>query len=86
MANAGEVVVKIVGDNSELDRALTESQRKMQQAGQAMQRVGKSLTTFVTLPILAIGAAAIKSAANLELQQAAFETMLGSADKAKVLL
>ena len=86
MANAGEVVVKIVGDNSELDRALTASQRKMQQAGQAMQRVGKSLTTFVTLPILAIGAAAIKSAANLELQQAAFETMLGSADKAKVLL
>ena len=86
MANLGQMIVKIIGDTQDFESKLTKSQKVMKKFGEDMQRIGKSLTMFVTLPILGIGAAAIKSAADIEMQQAAFETMLGSAEKAKTLL
>jgi len=93
MGLLGDLVVRIVGDTKDFVHKVDQAGRKMSQFDRDMARiatnmvrVGKVLTLGVTLPILGIAAAAIKSAADLELQQAAFETMLGSAEKAKVLL
>jgi tape measure domain-containing protein len=80
------MVVRIVGDNSQLDRSIDQSQSKMQAFGEKAKRVGSSLTKFVTLPILGLGAAALKSAADMEVQEAAFETLLGSAEAARGML
>ena len=87
MANAiGEMVVRIVGDNSDFDKKVDASERKYTRFAKTLADTGKKLTTFVTLPLLGIGIAAVKSAADLEMQQAAFETMLGSAKDAQRLL
>jgi tape measure domain-containing protein len=54
--------------------------------GESAERVGKKLSTSLTLPILALGAASVKAAADMEMQEAAFTTMLGSAERAKTML
>ena len=93
MSLLGELVVKIVGDTQQFvsdvnkaGRQMSKFDKDMAKIANNMVKTGKLLTLAVTLPILGIGIAAIKSAADLELQQAAFETMLGSAEKARDLL
>jgi tape measure domain-containing protein len=54
--------------------------------GTSLQNAGKKLSLFVTAPLVGLGIAAVKSAADMEMQQAAFETMLGSAEKARDML
>ena len=49
--------------------------------GDAMGRAGKSLSIFLTAPILAAGGAAIKTASDYEMLQTNFETLLGSAER-----
>ena len=86
MGNLGDMVVRIIGDNSQLDTAIDKSGKKLDAFAEKAGKIGKSLTTFVTLPILALAAASIKAAADMEMQEAAFTTLLGSAEKAKTLL
>jgi len=93
MALLGDLVVKIVGDTQDFVQKVSQAGRHMSQFDKDMTRIarnmvraGKALTLGVTVPILGLAAAAIKSAADLELQQAAFETMLGSAERARDLL
>lgn len=47
-----------------------------------LKSVGRDMTVGVTLPIVAAGIASVKLAGDLEQSRIAFETMLGSADKA----
>lgn len=86
MANLGDLVVRIVGDITDFNKSIDAAQSRFNAATSNFQKMGANLTKFVTLPILGIGAAAVKSAADMEMQQAAFETMLGSADAAKSML
>jgi len=86
VASLGDLVVRIVGDITDFNKKIGEAEKKFNDATNNFSKIGKSLTTFVTLPILGIGAAAVKSAADMEMQQAAFETMLGSAAAAKDML
>jgi len=79
MADLGDMVVRIVGDTTQLDSALTKSE-------QQTAKYGKSLSLFVTAPLLAMGVAAVKSAAQMEMLEASFSTMLGSAEKASMLM
>jgi len=93
MSTLGDMVVRIRGDNRELDQSIDKSKNKLEgfskkagKIGKTAEKVGKKLSTFVTLPILALGAAALKSAADMEVQEAAFTTLLGSAETAKDML
>lgn len=86
MGLLGDLVVRIVGDTAQFGGELKKSEAQFKKVTDNLNKMGKKLTTFVTLPILGIGTAAIKAAADFEKQRVAFETMLGSADKAKVLL
>ena len=86
MAGIGDMVVKIVGDNSKFDRAIDSTQKKMTVLATKLKDIGKKMTLFVSLPILGIGLASVKAAADMEMMEVAFATMLGSAEKAHSLL
>lgn len=86
MPNLGDMIVRIVGDNAQFDSSVDKSQKKMESFATAAERFGKRMTAFVTTPIIGLGVAAVKATADLEVQQAAFETMLGSAERATDML
>lgn len=86
MANLGDMVVRILADVSDLDKKLGATEAKMKQTATNLQGIGTKLSLAVTLPILGMGIAAVKAAADMEMMEASFTTMLGSAEKAKSLL
>jgi len=82
----GNLIVQLLGDTTKFDRSMTSAQKKMAKVSQSLTAAGRKLTMFVTLPIAGIGTAALVSAAKMEKHKIAFETMLGSAEKAQELL
>ncbi len=60
-----------------------DTSRKLKEFGESAKKLGGELTTFVTLPIIALGGAAVKTAMDFEQMQVQLATLLGSADKAK---
>ena len=61
-----DLMVRIRADNSELDKAVIESSRRMEQVGKRLDRMGRSLSLNVTAPILALGAGAVASSIKFE--------------------
>ena len=61
-----DLLVRIRADNSELDKAVIESSRRMEQVGKRLDRMGRSLSLNVTAPILALGAGAVASSIKFE--------------------
>ncbi len=93
MATIRELLIKINGDNSGLGNALRGAgedlkalQEHAKKTGEVFSNLGKKLSTYITLPILAVGVAAVKSSADMEMLQASFTTMLGDATKAQKFL
>lgn len=82
----GSMLVKIIGQNAEFDTSIDKSESKLESFGKAAGKTGGNLTKFITLPLVGIGVAAVKSASDMESAQIAFETLLGSGEKAKTLL
>lgn len=66
MANMGAIAVDIMANIDNFRRNMTEVQRTMQRVGNKMQYLGKKMTLTVTAPILAVGAASIKLAADFD--------------------
>lgn len=77
MSTIATLVVKLVADAAEYTKGMqsattmaqqtaTNISRSMKSAGADLTNVGKGMTTFVTLPLLAAGAEAITYASNLE--------------------
>lgn len=60
------ITVAILGDANSLARSLGQADSKLASFGKKAERVGKNMTTYVTLPIVAAGAASIKWAGELE--------------------
>ena len=52
---------KFGADLSGFERAMKKAQKKLKKFGKNIQKTGKSLTTGLTLPILALGAASVKA-------------------------
>tara|TARA_R100001530_G_scaffold56084_2_gene41033 strand:- start:1501 stop:4056 length:2556 start_codon:yes stop_codon:yes gene_type:complete len=48
------------------DRAMKKAQKKLRQFGKSVERTGKSLSTNLTLPIVALGAVSLKTFADFE--------------------
>ncbi len=63
--------------------ALEKLRQKASAASSKMRSLGGSLTLKVTAPLGVLAGMALKSSANLETLQTSFESMLGSADKAR---
>lgn len=66
MATVASLLVRLSADSSGLEKGLKGASDKLAKTGESMGKIGKGLTIGVTLPLLAIGGAAIKSAIDFE--------------------
>ena len=82
MAKLNDLIVTIGAQTKQFDKALGSSMRKMQRFGMNTKKLGKSMTMGLTAPIAALGAAAIKSAADLETMEVSFISLTGGAKQA----
>jgi len=82
MAKLNELIVTIGAKTRKFDYALGQSMRKMQNFGKSTKQLGQSMTRSLTMPIAALGAAAIKSAADLETMETSFISLTGGAKQA----
>jgi len=73
-SSLGDMVVRIVGDNSEFDAAIDKSKNKFTKFAKTAEQAGKKLTTFVTLPLLAAAGAMVKFAIDAEETRDKFTT------------
>lgn len=73
---------KLTGLGKEFDQAAA----RMSRTAEGLGNAGRKLSAFLTLPILGIGAAAVKTAADMEMMQAQFTTLLGDGSRAKEML
>jgi tape measure domain-containing protein len=60
--------------------------QKFTEFGQTAGKVGLGLTAAVTVPVTLMAKAFVKSSGDMQMYMASFETMLGSAEKAKKLM
>lgn len=74
MASLGELVVDIIANTQQYNKDITKAQKTLTQFGKDAEKVGKNLTRYVTLPILAVGVASIKLASDAEESRAKFNT------------
>lgn len=90
-AVVGELVWKVTGDTSGIDKSIKQTDQKAQGlAGNFKNAMGimagAVIGAGIAKKIFDIGKASIKAAADMETQTVAFTTMLGSADKAQSLI
>lgn len=86
MATIAELKVKIGANVTDFDKKLSGIQSKMKATGKKMQSMGKSMTIGITAPIGLLGAAALKSSADLETMEVAFQSLLGSGEAASKMV
>ena len=79
MAKLGDLVVRIGADTRDLNKSLGKVQRNMRSMTSNFTALGTQMTKAITLPILGVGAMAIKSAADLEKMEVSFISLTGGA-------
>ncbi len=57
MASLGDLIVRIVGDNSQLDNSITSSRQKLADFGDSAVKAGRALTVGLTAPLTAAATA-----------------------------
>jgi tape measure domain-containing protein len=80
------MVVSITGENSQFDSAIDKSEKRFLGFSAKAISIGKSLTMFVTAPLLGLAGAALKSTATMEALEASFAVMIGNAKQATILM
>lgn len=73
--------VNITGDSTKLNNALSSASSKISAFGSKMQSVGKTLSTRLTLPLVAAGGAAIKFASDFEESMNKVDVAFGNSKK-----
>jgi TP901 family phage tail tape measure protein len=72
-----ELKVNITGDSRKLNNALSSASSKLSSFGSKMQGVGKSLSTRLTLPLVAAGVAATKLALDFDKSMTQIQSLVG---------
>lgn len=75
------LVVKIGADIKGLQSAMAQASKSIQDAGKKMSDVGKTLSTRLTAPLLALGAVSLKQAADFETLRVSMDTLNGSVEE-----
>lgn len=76
------VAVKVRADVSDFEKNMIKAQKAMTNVANKMKSIGKNMTTTITLPLVAVGAAATKMAMSYENSMKQIENNLGSSSKA----
>jgi len=71
---------KFGADLKPFERAMNKAQKKLKKFGKGVERTGKSLTTGLTLPIVALGAASLKTFADFEQGMLKVKAISGATD------
>jgi tape measure domain-containing protein len=82
----GKLNLKLGIDVSNLEKELGKVERSMSRFGGKMQSVGTTLSQSLTLPIIALGGAALKSFADMERLENGLTAIMGSSAAASVEL
>ncbi len=82
MASLGDLVVRIGADTRDLNKELGKVQRTMRGMTSNFTALGRNMTRSITLPIVGMGAAAVKSAADLETLETSFISLTGGVKQA----
>ena len=77
MSRVLNVLLKL--NTQDFDKGFLNAQRKIAAFGSSLQSVGQELTTKLTLPLAAVGAAAVNAFAQFEKSAKALEAVTGSA-------
>ena len=77
-----KIGVQTKGLNSDLRKAKSTFRREFGEIQSMTANVGRSMTSALTVPLMGIGAAAVKSAADLEKMQTSFISLTGGAKQA----
>jgi tape measure domain-containing protein len=80
----GKLLLKLGIDTTNLDKELGKVEKSMTKFGQNMSNLGSTLTQSLTLPIIGVGAAALKSFADMEKLQNGLMAIMGSSEDAAV--
>ena len=86
MAKLGDLVVRIGADTRDLNKSLGRVQRNMRSMTSNITRLGQDMTRSVTLPIIGVGAAALKSAADLQTLETSFVSLTGGTEQAAKMM
>ena len=86
MAKLGDLIVRVGADTREFNKELGKIQRQIRQTSDNIMDMGKSMTMGVTLPIVGLGAAAVKAAADLETMETQFISLTGGAEQAGAMV
>ena len=86
MAKLGDLVVRIGANTKDFNKKLGKVQRDIRSMNSNITRLGQNMTRSLTLPIAAFGAAAIKSAADLEQLETSFISLTGGAKEAAFMM
>jgi len=86
MAKLGDLVVRIGADTRDLNKSLGRVQRNLRGMTSNIQRMGQDMTRSLSLPLAAVGAAAVKSAADLETLETSFVSLTGGAEQAAMMM
>ena len=83
MPSISELNVRLGLIYKDLDKGLEQVERRMRASGRRLSDLGDQMTVAISLPLAAAGAAAIKSAGDIESLQLALESQVGSAEAAR---
>jgi len=86
MAKLNDLIVTIGAQTKQFDKALGSSMSKMRNFGRSTKQLGRNMTRSLTMPIAALGAAAVKSAADLETMETSFISLTGGAKEAAAMM
>jgi len=80
MASLASINIKFTADLKQFSSQMENVNRSLTKTGKNLQRVGTGLTASISLPLLGLGAIAVKSAADLETLKTSLDTVF-SGDK-----
>lgn len=81
MAGKGTLTVRILGDASHLESSLGGMSKSMSDVGSKMSNIGRRMSVGMTLPIAAIGAAAVNTAMDFETSMNVLQASSGATSK-----
>tara|TARA_R100001440_G_scaffold75307_1_gene102205 strand:- start:10369 stop:12402 length:2034 start_codon:yes stop_codon:yes gene_type:complete len=82
MAKSAAFNILFGANTARLDKALTHSSKRIRAFSQRMSKIGGSLSKSVTLPLVGLGVAGVKSAMQIETMQTSFVSLAGGAKEA----
>jgi phage-related protein len=75
MATVAQLDVRIGADIKSFQQGMAKLENQLKQVGSNLRNTGRQLTTAITLPLVGIGAAAVKAASDAEEMQSKFNTV-----------